>query len=91
MTRQEIGSYLGIKLETVSRTLSALAAHGLISVDRRTVTLNDIPALRRILERRDPGPAQQSGTLPAAARVSPPPEAKQRGFLNVRNLAVAAV
>ena len=32
MTRQELGSYLGIKLETVSRTLSAFAAAGLIEV-----------------------------------------------------------
>ncbi|MCC6608636.1 MAG: helix-turn-helix domain-containing protein [Burkholderiales bacterium] len=50
MTRQEIGSYLGLKLETVSRTLSALAAAGLLTVDRKTVILNDIPALRRLAQ-----------------------------------------
>ena len=90
MTRQEIGSYLGIKLETVSRTLSGLAAAGLIGVDRRTMTLHDIPALRRILEPKDAGPVPQSGTVPAAARVPAPPEAKQRGFFALRGLAMAA-
>jgi CRP/FNR family transcriptional regulator len=56
MTREEIGSYLGIKLETVSRTLSALASAGLIAVDRREVTLHDAAALRSILEQRtEPG------------------------------------
>jgi CRP/FNR family transcriptional regulator len=48
MTRQEIGSYLGIQLETVSRTLSAFCAAGLIEVDGRAITLLDTPALRRI-------------------------------------------
>lgn len=52
MTREEIGSYLGIKLETVSRTLSALASAGLITVDRREVTLKDAAGLRSILEQR---------------------------------------
>jgi CRP/FNR family transcriptional regulator, anaerobic regulatory protein len=56
MTREEIGSYLGIKLETVSRTLSALASAGLITVDRREVTLKDTAGLRSILEQRaEPG------------------------------------
>jgi hypothetical protein len=50
MTRQEIGSFLGLKLETVSRTLSAFAAVHLIEVDRRAVTLCNIAGLRRILE-----------------------------------------
>ena len=53
MTRQELGSYLGIKLETVSRTLSAFAAAGLISVDRRLLILRDPADLRRIVEPRD--------------------------------------
>ncbi|MDR3379908.1 helix-turn-helix domain-containing protein [Cupriavidus basilensis] len=41
MTRQDIGSYLGIKLETVSRTLSRFQGDGLIRVRGRTVTLLD--------------------------------------------------
>ena len=50
MTRQELGSYLGIKLETVSRALSAFATSGLMDVSRREVVLNDIDGLRRKLE-----------------------------------------
>jgi CRP/FNR family transcriptional regulator len=50
MTRQEMGSYLGIKLETVSRTFSAFAAAGLIAVHRKAVTLRDLAGLRRIVE-----------------------------------------
>ena len=51
MTRQEIGSYLGLSLETVSRTLSALDDIGLISVNQRAITIHDremLRALRRI-------------------------------------------
>lgn len=50
MTRQELGSYLGIKLETVSRALSAFAASGMMDVSRREVVLNDVAGLRRKLE-----------------------------------------
>ncbi|RJX30773.1 MAG: transcriptional regulator [Oxalobacter sp.] len=48
MTRHEIGSYLGLTLETVSRTLSALNEVGLISVDQKTIELKDIDALRTL-------------------------------------------
>jgi CRP/FNR family transcriptional regulator len=50
MTRQELGSYLGIKLETVSRALSAFSASGLMDVSRREVVLNDVEELRRRLD-----------------------------------------
>jgi CRP/FNR family transcriptional regulator len=48
MTRQEIGSYLGLTLETVSRTLSAFNAIGLISIDQRAVVINDLHALKTL-------------------------------------------
>jgi CRP/FNR family transcriptional regulator, anaerobic regulatory protein len=48
MTRQEIGSYLGLTLETVSRSLSALQLAGLISINQRAVSLHDIDGLRSI-------------------------------------------
>jgi CRP/FNR family transcriptional regulator, anaerobic regulatory protein len=41
MTRQEIGSLLGLKLETVSRALSSFAKLGLIAVNLRDVDLLD--------------------------------------------------
>jgi CRP/FNR family transcriptional regulator len=49
MTRQELGSYLGLTLETVSRVFSAFATGGLLDVDRRAITLHDLPALRRLV------------------------------------------
>lgn len=48
MTRQEIGSYLGLTLETVSRSLSALQLAGFISINQRAVSLHDIDGLRAI-------------------------------------------
>jgi len=49
MTREEIGSYLGLKLETVSRTLSKFAADGLVEVEQRNVRIVDPDALHRIV------------------------------------------
>jgi CRP/FNR family transcriptional regulator, anaerobic regulatory protein len=48
MTRHEIGSYLGLTLETVSRTLSAFNEIGLISVDQRAIGINDAEALKSL-------------------------------------------
>lgn len=48
MTRQEIGNYLGLTLETVSRTFSAFNAIGLISVDQRAIVIHDLHALRTL-------------------------------------------
>jgi CRP/FNR family transcriptional regulator len=48
MTREEIASYLGLKLETVSRSFSRLHAEGLIQVQGRAVKVLDSPALRRL-------------------------------------------
>lgn len=48
MTRHEIGSYLGLTLETVSRTLSAFNEMGLISVEQRQIALLDVPALKTL-------------------------------------------
>lgn len=50
MTREEIGSYLGLKLETVSRTLSRMAEEGLISVKQRRVRIEDPERLRALVE-----------------------------------------
>lgn len=58
MTRQEIGSYLGLTLETVSRTFSAFDAAGLISVDQRTIEIRDLKALRT-LRRLSPSRSKQ--------------------------------
>lgn len=48
MTRHEIGSYLGLTLETVSRTLSAFNEIGLITVDQRSIGIKDADALKTL-------------------------------------------
>ena len=47
MSRAEIGSYLGMKLETVSRTFSAFQQQGLMEVDKRHIRILDMDALKR--------------------------------------------
>ncbi len=49
MTREEIGSYLGLKLETVSRAFSRLQDEGLIAVEKKHIRLVDVPRLRLLL------------------------------------------
>lgn len=49
MTREEIGSYLGMKLETVSRTFSRFVDDGIIEVRQRYVHIKDIEALKLIV------------------------------------------
>lgn len=48
MTREEIGSYLGLKLETVSRTFSKFSDEGIIKVKQRYVRILDQEALKQI-------------------------------------------
>jgi CRP/FNR family transcriptional regulator len=49
MTREEIGSYLGLKLETVSRTFSKFADEGIIEVKQRHVRILNADALKLIV------------------------------------------
>jgi CRP/FNR family transcriptional regulator len=49
MTREEIGSYLGLKLETVSRVFSRFQNEGLIAVQQKHIRILDIPKLRAIV------------------------------------------
>jgi CRP/FNR family transcriptional regulator len=49
MSRNEIGSYLGLTLETVSRTLSRLQHHQLLAVERKHVRILDIDGLKRVM------------------------------------------
>jgi CRP/FNR family transcriptional regulator len=52
MTREEIGSYLGLKLETVSRLFSAFQKDGLMDVQQKHVHIRDIAGLERLLAAR---------------------------------------
>ena len=49
MTREEIGSYLGLKLETVSRTFSKFVEEQLVEVKQRHVRILDTEGLQRIV------------------------------------------
>ena len=53
MTRAEIGSYLGLKLETVSRVLSRFSHDGLIEVNQKHVRIFDPEGLRAIVSAVD--------------------------------------
>jgi CRP/FNR family transcriptional regulator len=50
MSREEIGSYLGLKLETVSRLFSKFQREGLIHVQRRALKLLDRAALSQLVD-----------------------------------------
>jgi CRP/FNR family transcriptional regulator len=52
MSRAEIGSYLGMKLETVSRTFSAFQKQRLLQVDKRHIRITDLAGLGRAFEAR---------------------------------------
>jgi CRP/FNR family transcriptional regulator len=52
MSRAEIGSFLGMKLETVSRTFSAFQQQGLMVVDKRHIRILDLDKLTRGFETR---------------------------------------
>lgn len=62
MGRHEIGNYLGMNLETVSRVFTRLHASGLISRDRRFIRLLDMARLE----------ARASGSAAANAAVATP-------------------
>ena len=49
MTREEIGSYLGLKLETVSRTFSKFVEDGIVEVKQRHVRIINTDALKDIV------------------------------------------
>jgi CRP/FNR family transcriptional regulator, anaerobic regulatory protein len=56
MTREEIGSFLGLKLETVSRTFSKFAESGLLEVKQRHITVLDAERLQHVVG-SEPGAA----------------------------------
>ncbi len=48
MTREEIGNYLGLSLETVSRRMSSLHEEGIIEVENRLIKMKDIGRLQAL-------------------------------------------
>jgi CRP/FNR family transcriptional regulator len=49
MTREEIGSFLGLKLETISRTFSKFVDDGIVDVKQRHVHILNTHALQEIV------------------------------------------
>jgi CRP/FNR family transcriptional regulator len=49
MTREEIGSYLGLKLETISRAFSQFQNEGLVMVRNKSIEINDLERLRALV------------------------------------------
>lgn len=49
MTREEIGSYLGLKLETVSRVFSRFQEQGLVAVQQKFIRITDTGGLHKVL------------------------------------------
>ncbi len=53
LTRAEIGSYIGLKLEAVSRVFSRLQEEGLIQVQGRSIKLLDPVTLKKMIGQRN--------------------------------------
>jgi CRP/FNR family transcriptional regulator len=49
MSRREIGSYLGLTLETVSRVFSRFQRDGLVRAELKAVELKDLERLRAMV------------------------------------------
>jgi len=49
MTREEIGSYLGLKFETVSRAFSRFQEEGLVAVQQKHIRILDIAGLKKLM------------------------------------------
>lgn len=52
MTREEIGSYLGLKLETVSRAFSRFQEEGYIAVQQKHIRILDVNGLKSLMNHR---------------------------------------
>lgn len=67
MTREEIGSFLGLRLETVSRLFSQFQRRNLVAVLQKHIRILDAAGLRRIV-----GPADGAGRSAAGTGLSRP-------------------
>jgi CRP/FNR family transcriptional regulator len=54
MTREELGSYLGLSLETVSRLFSRFQDEGIISVRQKHICILDVRALKGVVNQPNP-------------------------------------
>lgn len=50
MSRQEIGNYLGLTIETVSRLFTKFQRNGLVKINRKAISLENFPAIHAICD-----------------------------------------
>ncbi len=73
MSRYEIGNYLGMRLETISRLLKQLHDKQIIEVDGRSIVIKDTAALWKIHQSEDPPASRpkRNAARPAALHMVP--------------------
>lgn len=62
MSRHEIGNYLGLAVETVSRLFTRFQEEGLVKVDRKHIQLLDVPGLESLVDGTDIGGQRRQHT-----------------------------
>ena len=67
MSREDIASYLGLALDTVSRGFSRLQEDGVISVFGRRVEIVDLPELNRLAHGNDAAEPRARSAKPGRA------------------------
>ncbi len=77
LKREEIGSYLGLKLETVSRVLSRFQENELIAVQHKDVEIKDLDRLYRMVGDGRPVPQRASRQRLRATLAAPVQPAMQ--------------
>ncbi len=75
MTREDIGSYLGLTIETVSRTLTKLARSGVICLELKEVRVLDLQALHQLARQVGDSDCQNHAQMAVQAKK---PLAKKR-------------
>jgi CRP/FNR family transcriptional regulator, anaerobic regulatory protein len=65
MSRQEIGNYLGLAVETVSRLFTKFQQNGLVTINRKAIRLENLPALHSMCD----GFIEKSNINISAARI----------------------
>lgn len=63
MTRADIGNYLGLAIETVSRVLTRFRQLGIIQIERGSICILDMDALKLIFEKTTELPATKPRSL----------------------------
>lgn len=61
MSRHDIGNYLGLAVETVSRMFSRLQDEGVLTVHRKNIQIHDMRRLRAMIHWPEPGTPMRCG------------------------------